>query len=328
MNIIGIERVTYGVDRMEDCIRFHEDWGLQRIAHDGPGAEFKLLDGTSLAIRPHDDPSLPSAELNWVEFGPRATLREAIWAVDTAETLQAVAAELSRDRDVTEDANGILHTVDEYGYHIGFAVTQRKDLTVPPPPMNGVGVDNRTDVPSDGARKRAIQPMRFSHIVYWAPGDVEAAMAFYTDRLGFRVTDYMGERGGFMQAGGSTEHHNLYLQKGGDFKGFQHLTYEVISIDEVMMLGMHMESRGWTTNVGPLRHNISGSFSWYMWCPAGGLVEVLADFDRPGPDWQVRRVDTKSPDFYGHSWVARPEHIGLPPGTWKEGRGAPPDFPG
>ena len=83
---------------------------------------------------------------------------------------------------------------------------------------------------------------------------------------------------------------------------------------------------GWKSNVGPLRHNISSSFSWYLWNPAGGLSEVLADMDHAGPDWDVRTIDPTSADFYGHSWVARAEEEGVIPGQWNGHRGAPPNL--
>jgi hypothetical protein len=77
-----------------------------------------------------------------------------------------------------------------------------------------------------------------------------------------------------------------------------------------------MESRGWRTNVGPLRHNVGASFSWYMWNPAGGVVEVLADIDRVDDRWEASTIDPTSPDFYGHTWIARPEHEGVRPADW------------
>ena len=77
-----------------------------------------------------------------------------------------------------------------------------------------------------------------------------------------------------------------------------------------------MEEAGWKTNVGPIRHNICSSFSWYLWNPAGGCIEVLSDMDHCDEDWHVRIIDPRDPGFYGHSWSARPEHRGVRPAQW------------
>lgn len=83
-----------------------------------------------------------------------------------------------------------------------------------------------------------------------------------------------------------------------------------------MMLGSYVEDQSWKTNVGPLRHNIGSSLSWYIWNPAGGISKALCDIDVVGADWQPRQIDPTSEVFYGHTWIARPEHKGIKPGQW------------
>ena len=117
----------------------------------------------------------------------------------------------------------------------------------------------------------------------------------------------------FLRCAGTTDHYNVLLQQRGRYLGFQHVAYEFRDFDEVMLLGAHMEARGWRTNVGPLRHNIGSSLSWYIWNPAGGLAEAYCDMDSAGDDWQVRTFDPGDPSFYGHSWNARPEQSGRRP---------------
>jgi len=60
------------------------------------------------------------------------------------------------------------------------------------------------------------------------PGDTAAAIRFYTDRLGFVITDTMTLGGAFLRCAGTRDHHNLFLQKSNKgFYGFQHVAYEV-----------------------------------------------------------------------------------------------------
>lgn len=308
MNIVGIESLVYGVEDVEDAVRYHEDWGLERLDK----GDFALADGTSVHIRRADDASLPPPKIEWEHLGG-STVRELVWGVDTPATLEAIGAELSTDRDVTADAQGALHSTDDLGFHIAFRVTGRTKVTTALPETNSVGHHDRRNRPAEGARRERARPLRMGHAVYWAPGDFVRAAAFYTDRLGFRVTDNVLGGGVFMRCAGATDHHNLFLQQRGDYSGFQHVAYEFRDFDAVMLLGAHMEKQGWRTNVGPLRHNLGSSVSWYIWNPAGGLAEAFCDMDYADDSWAVRNIDPKDPSFYGHSWSARPEHASRRP---------------
>jgi catechol 2,3-dioxygenase-like lactoylglutathione lyase family enzyme len=318
MNITGIERIIYGVEDLDAAIRFHTDWGLDPVARDETSAEFSLANGSGLTLRRADDLGLPPADVNWLHFGA-STVREVIWAAADQATLDAIGAELAKDRALSEDADGVLHTTDDQGYHIGFAVASFKDQPLNLPEINTVGTTGRWNKPAEAALRRRIHPLRYVHVVYWVPGDTAAAIRFYTDRLGFVITDDMTIGGAFMRCAGARDHHNLFLQKSSDgFYGFQHVAYEVKDLDEVGMLGEYMENADWQTNVGPIRHNICSSFSWYLWNPAGGCVEALSDIDHCDEDWEVRTINPRDPGFYGHSWSARPEHRGVRPAQWLE----------
>ena len=317
MNIVGLESLVYGVDDVDAAIRFHEDWGLETLERGSRGADFALADGTTVLLRQADDPGLPPARIHWEHLGA-STVREVVWGVDGPATLAAIAAELATDREVGADDDGTIHSSDELGSAIAFRVSRRVPESLDLPATNTVGSNPRRNVPAEGAARRAARPRRLGHLVYWVPGDLEAAAAFYIDRLGFRVTDLVGEGGIFMRCAGTTDHHNMLLQRQGDYLGFQHVAYEFRDFDEVMQLGAHMEARGWRTNVGPLRHNIGSSLSWYLWNPAGGLAEAYCDMDYADDDWQIRTFDPSDPSFYGHAWNARPEQAGRRPADLHE----------
>ena len=316
MTILGIESIVYGVDDMDAAVRFHEDWGLTLREKNAAGADFDLADRTTIHIRAADDPALPPPMIDWAHLND-ATARELIWGVEDTAGLEAIGAELARDREVAIGEDGTLHSTDDHGYRIGFRVSKREKVPLELPETNAPDTAQRHNVPAEGATRGRAAPVRFGHMVLWAPGDLAAHVAFYTDRLGFRVTDNVLGAGVFMRCAGSTDHHNLFLQKGGgetgEYLGFQHVAYEIRDFDAVMMLGAHMEGAGWRTNVGPLRHNIGSSMSWYMWNPAGGLAEAYCDMDYADDGWVVRNIDTKDPSFYGSSWNARPEQAGRRP---------------
>jgi hypothetical protein len=321
MNVLGVERIYYGVADPEWAVRFHLHWGLAPMDAGALGADFALADGTTIHVRAARDGGLPPAKIDWPGLSD-STAREIVWGVDSKATLDAVGAEIAKDREVRLDADGVIHAQDDHGYALGFTVSRRKNAALELPAANTVGTHRRRNRIAEGSQRRPVAPSRIGHVVYWAPGDVPAAAQFYR-RLGFRITDDMSKGGLFMRCAGSCDHHNLLLQ-GGKPLGFQHVAYEFRDFDEVMLLGVQVEAQGWKTNVGPLRHNVSSTCSWYFWNPAGGMSEAYSDMDCVDDDWVPRKFRPgEDPNFYGSSWNARPEHANTPPGTWRNEASAP-----
>ena len=322
MNIVGIERIYYGAANVALATRFHKDYGLELLEEGAHGADFRLLNQTSVHIRRNEDGGLPPATLDWPGMNA-STAREVVWGVDNAETLEKIGAEIGRDREVRADNEGVLHTVDDNGYHIGFMVTRRTRQSTPFPDANSVLNFGRRNRVADGTIRKTVSPYRMVHVVYWAPGDIPSLAKFYTERLGFKITDDMTRGGLFMRCAGSWDHHSLLLN-GGKFRGFQHVAYEFRDFDDVMFLGTQVEKGGWKTNVGPLRHNVSSTVSWYIWNPAGGLAEAYSDMDCVDDEWTPRKFRPgEDPSFYGSSWKARPEQGDTPPAMWKNDVTAP-----
>ena len=92
MAIFRIESLVYGVEDLGAGIRYFEDWGLPLAERGAGGADFRLPSGQSIRLLQASDKSLPESAQ------PGSTLREITWGVDSARSLKAIAAELSRDR--------------------------------------------------------------------------------------------------------------------------------------------------------------------------------------------------------------------------------------
>ena len=209
------------------------------------------------------------------------------------------------------DGTGTLHSIDDLGYRIGFRVTARHEAGLGFPETNTVGTVTRRDTRAEAVNLPRIRQLRFSHVVYWVPGDPANYAKFYIDRLGFKLTEGIKDKAMFMRCALAHDHHNLFLQHGGQNFGFQHVAYEVRDLDEVMMLGNRMEDQGWLSHLGPGRHVLGSNTYWYFWCAAGGVVETGSDMDHITDDWQAKIYD----DFPGgRTWHARPSDAGLRPG--------------
>jgi catechol 2,3-dioxygenase-like lactoylglutathione lyase family enzyme len=275
MAITGIDRVVYGVDDVEKAKAFWTDFGLNPV-EDGDALRLVTVEGAEIEIRPDDDPSLPAglAEGN--------TAREFIWGAESQSDIDAIRAELEKDREVRVDNDGTVHTLDALGYGIGFRVTRRKEVPVTPTGYNAPGQAARVN--ERGKVYERAKPHRMSHIVLLAP-DLDRELDFYVERLGYKVTDYYPGRGYFLRCGGSNEHHNLFLLHGGDNIGFHHIAFELENIHEVFGGGLHMTDKGWETHLGPGRHPLSSCYFWYFRNPCGGAAEYDSDSDYITDEW-------------------------------------------
>jgi catechol 2,3-dioxygenase-like lactoylglutathione lyase family enzyme len=290
MSVLGVESVVYGVDDLAVTIRFYEDFGLRLVSQDETGAEFDLPEGSRIVLRAADDPTLPPPFAE----GPGA--REVIWGVDSAASRDAIASNLGADRNVTRDAEGTLHTYDDVGIPIGFRVFARKSIPGEATVENAPG-----DVRRWNAHRRwypRAQPKIIHHTVFSLP-DVDAAVAFYVDRLGFRISDISRGLGVFLRADGRNDHHNLFFLKSPRL-AWHHVSFGVDNIDELMTGADHMQRRGWSSDIGIGRHRISSTIFYYIRNPAGGAAEYSADTDYLTDEWQPRLWN---PVFGNFHWV-------------------------
>jgi len=288
MAIRCLDSVIYGVDDLEVARRFWTDFGLKPLAGGTDGLAFETVEGARVIVRAADDPSLPRG------LAAGNTVREIVWGADTDADIDSIAAELAKDREIARDADGTVHAADHHGYAIAFRKTAVRPVKVAPTSYNVPGEPQRVN--TRGKVYARATPQQMSHIVLLAP-DLDRAVAFYTERLGFVMTDYYPGRGYFLRAPGSHEHHNLFLLKAGDGLGFHHLAFELRDIHEVFGGGLHMSDQGWQTHLGPGRHPISSCYFWYFKNPCGGAAEYDSDSDYVTDDWQPRAWESTPEAF-------------------------------
>jgi catechol 2,3-dioxygenase-like lactoylglutathione lyase family enzyme len=272
MTVMRVERVVYGVPDLDECVRFFDDFGLDRLAGDGPGARFGTRTGQVVELRPADDSGLPPA----VEDGP--SLREVVWGVDTAAALDELAGRLATDRDV-QAADGEVHTVDETGFGVGLAVGQADSPAADYPGANRSGAVTRWNQPLQPPGR--VRPLRLCHVALNIPkaGRAEAA-AFYTGRLGFVPTDRVRDMGVFLRVPGDQDQHTFLLCHRPDRAGVNHTAWEVANVDEVIVGANDMIDRGWHEARRLGRHTVGSNIFRFIHAPCGGRVEFAADMDR------------------------------------------------
>ena len=286
MKITGLETLVFGVENLGDCAQYLKDYGLIAVREDALGGRYEALDGTAVELALASDPTLPPVMPNG------CLLRKTVLAVADEATLNAIAAELGKDREVKRLADGSLESVDDAGFTLGFALTQRRALNrageisnLPGSPFqrpaNQLGVD---------ANVGPIHASTLSHIVYFVP-DVAKAEAFYVERLGFRCVDRFTGVGPFLQPGGSLEHHSHFLIGAPAFmKGVEHFTFHFSGPNEVMQNGSRFVQKGYQPFWGPGRHQLGSNWFWYFNSPFACHMEMDADMDLHDNAWTAREL--------------------------------------
>lgn len=305
MAITGIQSITYGVEALEECIKFHEDFGLTPIARNDAGADFEVVDGSTISIRRKSDPALPPDVLT------KPGAREIVWRVDTPASLNELRKTLSVDRPVSVDELGIMHTTDTYGFPIGFRVFEPRPLRFEQVPVNTPSQIDRWN--ANRKWYPSATPQLIHHVGFAVP-DVDRLADFYIDRLGFRVTDISRGAGLFLLADGRHDHHSIFILRSDRFGGglhWHHVSYGVENIDELMTGANNMQRKGYLSPTGISRHRISSAINFYVRNPAGGESEYLTDIDYVDERWKPRIWD---PLFGNIHWSATiSERTKVPP---------------
>lgn len=279
MAFAGIESVVYGATDINLARRLFSDWGLDRLRSGRSGTVFETGIGSRVVVRPEDAPGLPP------RISGGSNFRELIWGVSSRKHLDAIARELARDRKVSADRDGSIHSIDDCGINIGFRVWTHKAEQRRGTAFNSPG--NRARVDAVAAVYKRAQPYRVGHVAFFVP-DVRAGEKFYTGRLGFWLSDrYAGGAAVFLRHAAHSDHHNLFFLKsrsGGT--NIHHVAFEVRDVHEVFGGGLHFTRCGWATAVGPGRHPISSAYFWYFRNPLGGMIEYFCDPDFLTPRWK------------------------------------------
>ncbi|MDO7410087.1 VOC family protein [Acinetobacter baumannii] len=287
MNIVGLETLVFDVDDLQAGHQFLVDYGLTAVEITNEGGRYEALDGTGVEIRRIDDPQLPLAN------APSPNLRETIYGVADTATLEAIAIELAKDREVVRDEQGAIHSIDDGGFAIGFCVTRRKEIKIKSLNFNVPGQGNGRAPNELGCHPDEEHlPFSLSHVVYFVP-DMAKAEAFYCDRLGFVVTDRFRKLGPFMRPAGTLEHHSLFMIQSFNehMVGAEHFTFHFGSANSVFHSGWRFAQKGYKSFWGPGRHELGSNYFWYFKSPFGCNIEFDADMDLHDDEWIPRERD-------------------------------------
>lgn len=285
MKIIGPDFLVFGADNLPASVEFLTAFGLTPVGVDERGGLFEALDGTGVIVRSKNDPDLPAPL-------PTATmLRQQVYGVVDASDIDAIAAELGRDRKVHRLADGTIETTDDFGFALKFQVTRRRRLDMPAEKINAPGAPPQRRPNELGVwPDMPARPRTLSHSVLFVP-DIDIATKFYCERLGFVVTDHLVGAGPFLRPKACDDHHTLFFIRTPEYmKGLEHLAFHMGGPTELMLAGTRFVNAGYESFWGPGRHKFGSNWFWYFNSPLGTHFEYDADMDKHDEEWVAREL--------------------------------------
>ena len=117
-------------------------------------------------------------------------------------------------------------------------------------------------------------PLKISHIVLHSP-DHKAAVKFFTEVLGFKVSDWLGDFMCFLRC--NEAHHRIALLPGPPC--LNHVAYDMLTLDDMMRGASRLRKRGTDIRWGPGRHTAGNNTFSYFCTPAGFAVEYTSELE-------------------------------------------------
>lgn len=147
------------------------------------------------------------------------------------------------------------------------------------------------------------------HAVLVVP-DIDEALSFYRDLLGFRISDFMGPPVNLYFLHVNARHHSLAIAQGAGSR-MHHLMMEFFSFDDVgRSYDIAQNEDRVAVTLG--RHPNDFMTSFYMRTPSGFLIEHGWGGREVYPDWQPNELRSVG-SFWGHQGLFESLGDGPPP---------------
>ena len=141
-------------------------------------------------------------------------------------------------------------------------------------------------------------PRKLGHVNFLTR-NVARQVQWYSDVLGFRVTDWIGTEGVWLHV--NADHHVLaFLQK--DINHIHHLAFELVDWGEMRVALDHLAQNARHIVWGPGRHGMARNlFSYFRMIEEELFVELFCDLEQLQPDHEPRHFpdDPHSSNTWG-----------------------------
>jgi catechol-2,3-dioxygenase len=190
-------------------------------------------------------------------------------------------------RDVSLDAAGA--HLDRHG-----VAWHREGDAIRLADPEGNGIELRAYRPADEpwpdiARRTAelpgFRPRKLGHVNFLT-ADLPAQRTFYTEVLGMRITDWLGDEGLWLHVNG--DHHVMALIEKGTAH-FHHFALDLVDWGGLRVAFDHLAQHGRWLSWGPVRHGVGQNLCGYVRIPEEEChVELYCDMEQLADDHEPR----------------------------------------
>lgn len=174
---------------------------------------------------------------------------------------------------------------------------------------SGIDVEVSAGLHSRGSGSPGVVDIRkFSHATLRVP-DLEASVAFYTDQLGFRISDRLSTRFVWMRC--NSDHHGLAMVAAPAAPGLHHLAFELADWSEIKRASDHLHALGVRLEAGPLRHGPGRNIAIYFRDLNGVRIELTCEME------QLYHDDHR-PGVWPEDGTFNVWHDASAPASWRE----------
>lgn len=133
-------------------------------------------------------------------------------------------------------------------------------------------------------------PQKISHIVMHSP-DHKAAVQFFVDVLGFKVSDWLGDFMAFLRC--NEWHHRIAFLPGPPC--LNHVAYDVLGVDDMMRGVSRLKQQDVEIQWGPGRHTAGNNTFSYFVTPNGFTVEYTSELEEVDFETHETKVHAPGP---------------------------------
>ena len=191
---------------------------------------------------------------------------------------------------------------------LDFASTGVTGFEVADPDGNRLQLHGRIERAGEGKADIGHRPIRFQHVTF-GTADVAGMVGFYTQQLGFQISDQMGDIFTWLRS--NREHHTVAVVDVGHGGDIDHYSYDVACWDDFKVWCDRLAEQGVPVTWGPGRHGPGNNLFIMFDDPDGRHIELSAEMER---FWDDRAT------YKPRHWRACPETVNFWGGqvpTWR-----------
>jgi catechol 2,3-dioxygenase-like lactoylglutathione lyase family enzyme len=152
----------------------------------------------------------------------------------------------------------------------------REFISFQDPKGTGIDVFTEYETSRQDFQSTGIVPLKLGHVAFTTT-ELQKLVEFYTQVLGFRISDWMGDFFVFMRCG--PDHHTVNLVQAKSTK-MHHIAFELRDWAHVQAACDHLSRHDIRLVWGPGRHGIGHNIFTYHRNPDGQYTELFTELDK------------------------------------------------